>query len=267
MNNNESRFFSDATDPAVGPSRKESVNTWHDGAEPEDHVAEPPKPASYPIALLEPLRPGPELLFARSQDDSRSEELRRLRTELLLRARTDQVGGLTLAVVGAGTGEGRSLLAAELALAFAYLGRPTLLIDADLRFPRQHALFGAPAPGPGLIQAIMHRDSPGLHSVDGFPPLAILTAGDQRSAENPNELLSSGQFQRLIGALRYRFSCIIVDTPHFGAYSDAQIVSAVVGNVLCVHRAGVSSYRATKDMLRDLTSARATILGSVLNHF
>ena len=156
--------------------------------------------------------------------------------------------------------------AAELALAFAQLGRPTLLIDADLRKPRQHTLFGIETPGPGLIQAIMHSDSPGLHSVEGFPPLAVLTAGD-RTAENPNELLSSGQFQRLVATLRFRFSCIIVDTPRFGAYSDAQIVAAVLGNVLCVHRAGASTFRDTQDMLHDLTSSRATILGSVLNHF
>lgn len=219
---------------------------------------------AYPIALLEPLRPGWELLFARSQDDTRSEQIRKLRTELLLRSNAG--GGLTLAVIGAGTGEGRSLLAAELALAFAYLGRSTLLIDADLRRPRQHSLFGAEAPGPGLVQAIMSGDLPSPHSVEGFPQLAVLTAGE-RGGENPNELLSSRQFERLIRELRYRFSCIIVDTPRFGAYSDAQIVSAVLGSVLCVHRAGSSTFRETRDMLRDLTSTHAQILGSVLNHF
>jgi receptor protein-tyrosine kinase len=270
VNNTESQYFDDAMDPGLGPgaesTRDASASAWHEAE------IDQPRPAAkaapiYPIALLEPLRPSAELLFARSQDDARSEEIRKLRTELLLRAHSDKGGGLTLAVVGAGTGEGRSLLAAELALAFAFLGRPTLLVDADLRNPRQHALFGAATPGPGLIQAIMHADSPGLHSVEGFPSLGVLTAGDYRSSENPNELLSSGQFQRLIGALRYRFSCIIVDTPRFGAYSDAQIVAAVLGNVLCVARAGASRFSDTKLMLRDLESARATILGGVLNHF
>ena len=268
MSGNESQFFNDAMDSGAGLAREPSANGWHraDATRPAAPEAEAAKPAAYPIALLSPLRPGRELLFARSQDDDRSEQIRKLRTELLLRAHTDKGGALTLAIVGAGTGEGRSLLAAELALAFAYLNRPTLLIDADLRNPRQHALFGMESPGTGLIQAIMLRDSPGLHSVEGFPPLAVLTAGD-RSAENPNELLSGGQFQRLIAALRLRFSCIIVDTPRFGHYSDAQILSAVLGNVLCVHRAGVSTFRNTRDMLRDLASSRATILGSVLNHF
>jgi protein-tyrosine kinase len=268
VSGNESQFFNDAMDPDAGLRREPSANTWHraDGPRPSMPEPEPNKPPSYPIALLEPLRPSRELMFARSEDDTRSEQIRKLRTELLLRAHTDKGGVMTLAMVGAGTGEGRSLLAAELALAFAYLGRSTLLIDADLRKPRQHALFGTATPGPGLIQAITHRDSPGLHSVEGFPPLAVLTAGD-RTAENPSELLSSGHFQRLIAALRYRFSCIIVDTPRFGDSSDAQIVSAVLGNVLCVHRAGASTFRDTRNMLRDLTSSRATIVGSVLNHF
>lgn len=266
MNSTDSKYFDDAMEPDAEPAREVPASAWHDAEVAQPVFTEKPGPI-YPIALLEPLRPGAELLFARSQDDGRSEEIRKLRTELLLRAHTDRSGSLTLAIVGAGTGEGRSLLAAELALAFAFLGRPTLLVDADLRNPRQHALFGSSTPGPGLIQAIMHADSPGLHSVEGFPSLGVLTAGDYSSLENPNELLSSGQFQRLIGALRYRFSCIIVDTPRFGAYSDAQIVSAVVGDVLCVHRAGSSSFRDTRDMLRDLTSARANILGGVLNHF
>ena len=268
MSGNESQFFNDALDPLSGLAREPHASGWHraDATRPAAPEAEANKPAAYPIALLSPLRPGRELLFARAQDDERSEQIRKLRTELLLRAHTDKGGALTMAIVGAGTGEGRSLLAAELALAFAYLNRPTLLIDADLRNPRQHALFGMESPGTGLVQAIMLRDSPGLHSVEGFPPLAVLTAGD-RSTENPNELLSGGQFQRLIAALRLRFSCIIVDTPRFGDYSDAQIISAVLGNVLCVHRAGASTFRHTRDMLRDLTSSRATVVGSVLNHF
>lgn len=235
-------------------------------AEPQGAQAQGDETDAYPIALLEPLRPGWELLFARSQDDVRSEQIRKLRTELLLRGHSETSGALRLAVIGADAGEGRSLLAAELALAFAYLGRSTLLIDADLRRPRQHALFGAEAPGPGLIQAIMQGDTPSLHGVEGFPQLALLTAGEGRG-ENPTELLSSRQFERLIGELRYRFSCIIVDTPRFGAYSDAQIAASVLGNVLCVHRAGASTYRETRAMLRDLASTRASILGSVLNHF
>jgi receptor protein-tyrosine kinase len=269
VSDTESQFFSDAQESEAGPRLGASADNWQQAAAAQPAAPEPEAEAgtpAYQVALLEPLRPSNELLFARMGDDNRSEQIRKLRTQLLLSAHINQGGILTLAIVGAGTGEGRSLLAAELALAFSQLGRPTLLIDADLRKPRQHTLFGIETPGPGLIQAILHSDSPGLHSVEGFPPLAVLTAGD-RTAENPNELLSSGQFQRLVATLRFRFSCIIVDTPRFGAYSDAQIVSAVLGNVLCVHRAGTSTFRDTQDMLHDLTSSRARILGSVLNHF
>jgi receptor protein-tyrosine kinase len=264
----EHHFADDATEPRIEPADLErAAQVAAEEGAPQGGAAQPgPDDEAYQIALLEPLRPGWELLFARSQDDTRSEQIRKLRTELLLRSQPEASGALTLAVVGAESGEGRSLLAAELALAFAYLGRSTLLIDADLRRPRQHALFGIETPGPGLIQAIMRGDSPSLHGVEGFPQLAVLTAGE-RGAENPTELLSSRQFERLIESLRYRFSCIIVDTPRFGACSDAQIASAVLGNVLCVHRAGASTFRETRAMLRDLSSTRANILGAVLNHF
>jgi receptor protein-tyrosine kinase len=91
--------------------------------------------------LMRTGRPAPQLIMAHSPDDPRAEELRALRTELLLRRAPEDDRADVIALVSPCSGEGRSLLAAELAISYAQLGRSTLLIDADLRCPQQHALF------------------------------------------------------------------------------------------------------------------------------
>ena len=85
----------------------------------------------------ERVTPGPQLIIAHEPDNPRSEHLRALRTELLLLNEGTR-GANIVAILSAGAGEGRSQLAAELAIAFAQLGRRTLLVDADMRNPRQH---------------------------------------------------------------------------------------------------------------------------------
>src|SRR5204863_1035561 len=115
----------------------------------------------------------------------RSEQIRLLRTELLLRH--EGAGANLIAVVSANPGEGRSQLAAELAISCSQLGQPTLLVDADLRRPRQYALFDADNRR-GLACALAHGVKPLLQAVEGLPSLALLTSGP--SPPNPLELLS-----------------------------------------------------------------------------
>src|ERR1700728_4343096 len=83
-----------------------------------------------------------ELIHARDADNERGEKIRGLRTDLMLLNESAQRGNI-FALLSPGRGEGRSQLCAELAIAFAQLGRRTLLVDADLRHPRQHVLFTA----------------------------------------------------------------------------------------------------------------------------
>lgn len=219
----------------------------------------------YPVALLKPFRASFPLVGAVAPGNSYSDRIRLLRTELLLRHPGGQSDTVAVAVIGAEAGEGRSVLAAELALSFAQLGRSTLLVDADLRNPRQHVLFGA-APGDGLVQAITRSDITSYYGVEDFPTLSVMTAGTATDA-NPSELLSDGRFDRLVGELARRFDFIVFDTPRFADYPDAQVIATVVGHVLTVHRAGHSSYRATRKMLRQLGPSQALLLGAVVNHF
>src|ERR1700723_1038122 len=107
------------------------------------------------------------LIHARDADNERSEKIRALRTDLMLLNDSAQRGNV-FALVSPGRGEGRSQLCAELAISFAQLGRRTLLLDADLRHPRQHVLFTADNQW-GLAQALSLGEAPYLHGVDGLP--------------------------------------------------------------------------------------------------
>jgi receptor protein-tyrosine kinase len=217
------------------------------------------------LAVVEPARlvPGPGLIFARDPNHPRSERVRLLRTELLLRLPASSEMR-AIALVGACAGEGRSLLAAELALSFSQLGRETLLVDVDFRRPRQHVLFGSTLTD-GLAQAISGDRPPMFSRVEGFPSLAVMTAG--ACPPNPLELLMDWRFESLVGEWERKFEFIVLDTPPVNEFADALAVATVAGRVLLTGRAKRTSYRDAREMLRRLAATEAQILGSVLNHF
>lgn len=207
--------------------------------------------------------PGSQLILAHDPDHPRSERIRALRTELLL-AKDSARRGQVIAVLSPGAGEGRSQLAAELAIAFSQLGRRTLLIDADLRRPSQHLLFGADNVL-GLTQSLAHGDPPQMFGVTGLPNLSLLTSGSP--APNPLELISDARFLRMIREWRRDYAFVIIDTPPVTQYSDGLAIAKLAAGVLVVSRGNVTAHSEMKEMLRRLESARASILGAVINHF
>jgi receptor protein-tyrosine kinase len=208
------------------------------------------------------VKPGPQLVVARDSYDPRSETMRSLRTELLLRNETGRANIICL--VSPSTGEGRSQLAAELAIAFAQLGRRTLLVDADLRRPRQHVLFPA-GNERGLGDSLMRGDRPYLYRVEGLPQMSLLTAGILPT--NPTELLSGGRFERLLADWRNNNEFVVIDSPPIIQYADALAIATLTGRVLVVTRAEHTSFKDTREMLRKLATTRAQILGGVINYF
>jgi protein-tyrosine kinase len=211
----------------------------------------------------ESVKPGPQLTLVHDPYSPRSERIRGLRTELLL-LESKRKRSTALAVVSARAVEGRSLLVADLAVAFAQLGRRTLLVDADLRRPGLHALFGAENNW-GLAQALSLAEQPRICGVEGLPHLSLLLSGP--AVPNPLELLSDGRLARQIGEWRHRFDYILMDTPPVSEYSDAVAIATIVGSVLVISRAASTVYGDIKDMLRRLGGTQAQIVGAVLNHF
>lgn len=207
-------------------------------------------------------RPVPSLTSAHDPFDPYSERIRALRTELLMRAPKDEAN--VLAVMSPGRGEGRSRIAAELAITFAQLGQSTLLVDCDLRRSSQHELFGADN-DQGLAQALVEGRAPQVQAVVGLPSLSVLTAGPRLAT--PLEILSDPMFGEMLMGWRRRYRHIILDTPAVTEYSDGLAVASHACRVLLIARADSTSLADCRDMIRRLKSARAEVVGSVLNAF
>jgi len=209
-----------------------------------------------------PVRAGKDIPFAADPYSHHSERIRALRTELLLRCPSTRTANV-IAVVSPGAREGRSQLAAELALAFAQLGTQTLLVDADLRSPRQHHLFGCDN-GDGLSQAIERQDLPPVHRVEDLAHMALLTAGPVPA--NPLELLSDGRFAKWVTRWRDSYQFVVIDTPPMARCSDALALAAIAGRTIVLTRAKHTSYKDAKEMMRRLANTQAEILGAVVSH-
>jgi protein-tyrosine kinase len=207
--------------------------------------------------------PGPRLQTAFDRGNPRNEKMRALRTELLLLNEASS-GANIIAILSPSSGEGRSQLCAELATSFAQLGRRTLLVDADMRNPQQHILFGSGNEN-GLSQAISQNTTPYLHPVKDLPHMFLLTAGIVPS--NPLELLSDGRYEKLLTDWRNGYEFVVIDTPPVSLYADALAVATIAQRVLILSRAKMTSYKSTREMMRRLETTRAQVLGGVINHF
>jgi receptor protein-tyrosine kinase len=213
----------------------------------------------------EPVEPGPALAYAHDSDSVRSEKLRSLRTELLMRLGTHK-GAAAFAILGSRPGEGRSQLCAELALAFAQLAGRTLLVDANLRKPRLDKLFRGARSETGLTEVLLGKTpTMPLHRVMGPQHLALLTAGTP--PPNPVDLLSGIQFERLVHDWSRSYDYVLIDTPPTSLRSDGIVIANAVRNVVLVAHRNKTSYAEVTDLKRRLEATDARIIGSVLNDF
>ena len=193
------------------------------------------------------------------------EELRTVRTQLLIRWFNPGAGRRTLAISSPGAREGRSFIAANLAVSFSQLGQRTLLIDADFRAPRQQTIFNI-SDRFGLSSALSGRaDLTAAAPVPGLAGLSVLPAGPL--PPNPLELLSRPGFAALLQRAAAEYDLILIDTPPATEYADAQSITFRAGDALLVSRKDVTRVNETERAVRDLTDASARIVGTVMNAF
>jgi protein-tyrosine kinase len=205
----------------------------------------------------------PQLLAAYQPFSPQVESLRAVRSQLMLRwfAR----GQRALAIASAGLDDGASLFAANLAVVFSQLGEQTLLVDANLRAPRQHELFGI-KPRQGLSDLLAGRvDLDVIARVPSFVDLALLPAGTL--PPNPQELLSRVGFHNLNAQLESRYDVVLYDAPPLAAGDDALAVAARAGGVLLVTRKHHTRIASVGRMAAQLAEAGAEVLGSVVMEF
>lgn len=208
---------------------------------------------------------GSELVVAQEPFHPRAEEVRALRTQLSMRWSKAGVKHRVLAIVSPGPGEGRSYVAANLALAFAQLGERTLLIDADLRNPRQHTLFKLSEHG-GLSGYLSGRpDSAPIVSIPAFPHLAVLAAGP--APPNPQELLSRSAFRMLLQELRASFDIMLFDTPTAGLSADAYAITMLAGGALILTRRHSTRIADARNLVQSFKGAGLTIVGAAVSDF
>jgi receptor protein-tyrosine kinase len=208
----------------------------------------------------------PELVAAFKPFSRVGENMRALRSQLMLRWFNADLSHKVLTIVSAASGEGRSFTAANLAIVFAQQGQRTLLIDADLRSQSENnlqALFnlnrsaGLTGILSGRADYAIARPVPGIHN------LTVIPAGAQ--PPNPQELLGRQTFGSLLSAMVAHHDIILIDTPPGAEYADAEIVASRAGAAIMVLRQNVSLLPDTVAFSRRLQDAGVALIGSVFN--
>jgi receptor protein-tyrosine kinase len=193
------------------------------------------------------------------------EQLRAVRSQLMLRWFDADVGHKTLAVVSAGRAEGRSFTAANLAVVFSQLGERTLLIDADLRNPRQHEFFRLENKlGLSSLLAGRAELAQAVIRIPGLIDLSVMPAG--ATPPNPQELLARPVFNALMATAAGQYDIVIVDTPAGAETADSQTIAARTRGAVVVARRDISSAPALQTFVTSLQHSGVTVVGSVLNN-
>ena len=204
-----------------------------------------------------------ELVAAYQPFSAQVEALRALRSQLLLRWFGE--GRKTLALVSANPDEGCSRLAANLAVVFSQLGEHTLLIDVNLREPRQHKIFRL-GQTRGLSDILAGRSGiETITRVEPFVNLSVLGAGT--TPPNPQELLARPAFTELMNHATGHYDVILVDTPPLSQNSDALPAAAKCHGALLVSRLNRTRVTELASVREQITLSGARIVGAVVNDF
>jgi capsular exopolysaccharide synthesis family protein len=191
-----------------------------------------------------------------------TESFKTLRTNLMYT--TGRVKCPVYGVTSSYQNSGKSLISANLAIAFSMMNKKVLLLDGDMRKPVQHRCFslvnkkGASEWLSGLepLEAVIQQPL-------DYPTLHIITSGN--IPPNPQELLAGENAQTCIEQLRELYDVIIIDLPPAGVVSDAVAVSSFVTGYLFVVRAGVDDTESVKSNTEFMQQMNCKILGVVLN--
>lgn len=205
-----------------------------------------------------------ELIAAYQPFSAQVEALRGIRTQLMLRLFTGTTPN-SLAVVSPAPGDGRSYLAANLAIVFSQLGEKTLLIDADMRKPRQHILFGLDNQSGFSTYLSGRANQPTIRRIGAFVDLSVLTAG--AVPPNPQELMYRPQFAQLLRKVTEEFSVVIIDTPAWVNHADAQLIASKTGTTLMVTRRHLSKVRDVSTLADAIRNVGGNIVGAVINEY
>lgn len=216
----------------------------------------------YPRLRADSITVDEAVISAVRPHDPQVEVLRTLRNQLALHWRSDYS---QLAVTSPAAGQGASDIAANLAVVFSQVGARTLLIDADMRNPRQHSLFRLDR-GLGLSDILAgHAGMEVIQSIYQLKNMFVLPAGTE--PPNPLELLARPALRRLLDIAREQFDVLIIDTPPALQCADAQALCAHIGSTLIVARRHHARTADLERLKQQLNAAGAIAVGAVLMDF
>lgn len=204
-----------------------------------------------------------ELVVAADPFGAQAEAFRELRSRLLLEALPESAP-FTLAVLSAHAGEGRTYLAANLAVAFSQLGSRTLLIDADLRGARLDRLFRLDtATGLSHVLAGFADAADAMQRVGALGNLWFMPAG--ALPPNPVELLQRPALESLLSAMTEKFDRVVLDTSAAARGPDCRVVAARCTASLVVARRHEARLEDLQRLVGALERGPASIAGVVMN--
>lgn len=202
-----------------------------------------------------------DLIVSQQPKSAAAECLRSVRTNLLFMSPDRPLR--TLLVTSSAPQDGKTTVAAGIAQIMADGGKRVLLVDADMRRPRIHRIFGVPSEvglsslilGEGTLETAVKQTM--------VPNLSVLPCGP--IPPNPAELLHTAAFVGLLEELAKRYDRIILDSPPVGVVADAVILSTQVDGTVLVLKAGQTSRFLAKQALHTITDVQGRVFGAVLN--
>lgn len=163
-------------------------------------------------------------------------------------------------------GEGKTTLVSNLALTFARAGEKVVVVDADMRRPRIHKIFGnngSAANEWGLSNFLAGANGGSLLNTNQVGNMCFITSGP--IPPNPVELLASRRFAKLMKALEKRFDRVIIDGPPHQGFADVLLLSQHVGGVVLISSIGETTRESLRHFKKSIMNVNSTILGCIIN--
>jgi protein-tyrosine kinase len=202
-----------------------------------------------------------EVITAYKPFSKQAELFRYIRAQLMLG--TVQNDQKVIAIVSPSKKDGRSYLAANLAVAFAQLGKKTLLLDCHMQESRQQEMFNIQrAPGVSALLSGRSEVDCGPTPIEEIGNLSVLQAGP--CPPNPDELIAGNAFVSLISKVRREYDIVLVDTPPGDTSTAVDWIATRCGSALIVYRRDKTKLSDASDFASRML-ARTSVIGTVMS--
>jgi capsular exopolysaccharide synthesis family protein len=205
-----------------------------------------------------------DLIASREPESIQAESYRSIRTTLLVSSPPGKIK--TMLFTSPLAKEGKSSTISNLGITLAEAGKRVVIVDSDLRKPRQARIFGmgGSGGGPGLSRYLSsHIEPADIVKPTNVPNLQLITSGPLPA--NPIELLTSEKMDSLVAYLKRSFDFVLFDTPPLLAVSDALAMGPMADAIILVARGGQTPIQAIKQAKQKLDAHKLKCLGVILN--